>query len=387
MANEGITESDEMVRELRKRVDSIRTECQFADDYSIKISTLGTGGFLPELVFNVGQAFSSDAFYFLDENTNVELNLMKPVLLREFAMVSAVTVTLTALNGVLLDKEDMTNEYEAVDPDIPEDAPVDLTKAEYFIHDIAADMRRHLYCVLTLPHKHKRHLKNKDVMTLQIRYRDRNLLVRTVERTLTYADLPLKEVRTEEKDLIIAAEQHCRISAQKVLDVAAEYMKSLKRKSARDTISAGAAAIRDFFGHVGTLICEETLEYLLHQIEPILINLEHTERHLADLSVRWDDAWARLKAISSSLGREVPTAGGVYSEGGELFVPPQVDESLENLVSRLRDMYMALGLSTETIDSYKTVMRELQEKLDKLEEEGTDLQESRIWHVQFLQHK
>ena len=67
MANEGISESSELLMEIRRRVDLLRDECHFSGDYVVKFSTLGTGGFLPELIYDVGQAFSSDPFYFLDD--------------------------------------------------------------------------------------------------------------------------------------------------------------------------------------------------------------------------------------------------------------------------------------------------------------------------------
>jgi len=67
MANEGISDSAELLGEINKRIDSLREECHFEPDYVIKFSTLGTGGFLPELVYDIGQAYSSDPFYFLDD--------------------------------------------------------------------------------------------------------------------------------------------------------------------------------------------------------------------------------------------------------------------------------------------------------------------------------
>ena len=69
MANEGISDSAELLGEISKRVDVglLREECHFESDYVIKFSTLGTGGFLPELVYDIGHAFSSDPFYFLDD--------------------------------------------------------------------------------------------------------------------------------------------------------------------------------------------------------------------------------------------------------------------------------------------------------------------------------
>ncbi len=376
MANEGYTETEDMIRELRKSIRSLKKDNKFSEDYTVKLTTLGTGGFLPELLYDIGQTFSSDAFYFLEEGTSLELNLMKPVLLRDSALVSSVNVDIKTMHGVLLDKENMTNEYEQCNED--DSQTLDASSAHYCIHDIAADLQRHLVCILRLPSKHKKALKNKEIMTMKVKYRDRNLVMRTVQKTLSYIDLPPKNKNTLEKDIIIASEHETRLSAQKSLDRSADSMKKLDRASAKHSIQTGANYIRDYSEYIGTIVSEESYEYLLHKIDPLVANLDYCDRFLGDLSVRWDDAWARLKAMSSSLAREVPTASGVYLHGAELFVPQHVDERMDDLCSRLREMYVALGLSTETIDRYKTVMKELQEKLEKLEEEGGDFKETRI---------
>jgi len=75
MANEGISDSAELLAEINKRVDSLRDECHFQPDYVIKFSTLGTGGFLPELIYDIGQNFSSDPFYFLDDRCDESRDL------------------------------------------------------------------------------------------------------------------------------------------------------------------------------------------------------------------------------------------------------------------------------------------------------------------------
>ena len=376
MANEGITETDDMIRELRRHMDALREESHFPPDYTIKLATLGTGGFLPELLYNIGMAFSSDAFYFLNENTNLELNMMKPILLRQTALVSSLKIQLTALNGVLLDKSKMTNEYEPYNPDGND--VCDETKATYYIHDIASDMSRHLICYLRLPAKHKKTLKNKDVLSFQITFRDSNSLIRTVERTITYVELPIKEIKTLEKDIIVTAQHETRVMAQKTLNRCSDYMKRLDRTRSKGVLRTGGDNIRAYCEHVSTLISEECTEYLNHWTEPILANLEFCDKFLSDLAVRWDDAWARLKAMSSSLGREVPTAAGVFMEGAEMYTPLLIDERMDDLCSRLRAMYVAKGLSTETIDQYKTVMKELQDKLEQLEQEGHEYKETRI---------
>ena len=378
MANEGMVDSEELIREMEKRIFAVRTECRYNDDYTVKLSTLGTGGFLPELLYDIGKKFSSDAFYFLDEATNLELNLMKPVLLRDTALVTSLGVTVSTLNDVSLEPTGMSREFEVKESKSEGEKTPSTTSIEYYIHDIVADMQRHIICSITLPKKHKKVLKNKDIMNLVVRYRDRNLQIKTVEKSISYSDIPAKENQTLEKDIVILTEQDMRLMAQKSLNTAADFMKKLDRSRARGALQATAQTIREMLEKVSELVSQESQEYLTHKTDPILSNLDHYERILADVSVRWDDAWARLKALSSALGREVPTAIGVCADGAEMFIPPQIDERMEHLIARLRETYVAMGLSTETIDKYKTVVKELQLKLAKLEEEGEEVKETRI---------
>ncbi len=337
----------------------------------------GTGGFLPELIYDISQTFSSDAFYFLDENTNMELNLIKPVLLRQAAMVSNVHVSLAAVNGVTLDRQEMTNEYELLEPEGNNNNNVGVisdTQANYLIHDIAADMTRHLVCYVQLPAKHKKVLKNKDVLTLEVKFRDSNLQMRSQEYKVAYSSIPKHENKTDETNLITACEHEVRITAKKGLDRAANFMKKLDRARAKRSVQLAAEAIRTLCEYIAPLayISEETQDNFTHQVEPVLANLEYSEKFIVDLAVRWDDVWARLKAMSSCLGREVPTADGVFVEGTEPFQPKQVDDRMDNLAALLRDIYASKGLSTETIDNYRTVMKELQDKLEKLACEDMD---------------
>ena len=58
MANEGLTDTDTLTEEMNNHIDVVKDECQFDDDYTIKLATLGTGGFYPgnPLVWRIGRA-------------------------------------------------------------------------------------------------------------------------------------------------------------------------------------------------------------------------------------------------------------------------------------------------------------------------------------------
>ena len=87
---------------------------------------------------------------------------------------------------------------------------------------------------------------------------------------------------------------------------------------------------------------------------------------------RWDDGWARLKALRSSVSREVPTSGGIYPAGAELFPVPKMTDKMADMCIFLKDVYSSLGLSAGTIEQYHDVVRELQAKLHVNDEDDDD---------------
>lgn len=364
MANEGVIDTDDMIKEIRKRVHALKEECHFERDYAIKLCTLGTSGFLPELLFRVGQEFSSDAFYFLDESANLELNLMKPVLLRQSSLVSSVKVTVDALNGVVLDKAAMSSEYEQHERTAGGEVISNSTKATYLIHDICVGMERHIIFTLTFPIKHKKLLKGKDVLKIVVSHRNSTMEVREVEVLVPYEEVPRKEHQNREHDIAVTACQESRVLAHQTLDQTAALIMKLDRTHAKETLEAGVTQIRDYLEVISPMLTsEESHALLLAYVDPIVHNLENCSRFLMDYTVRWDDAWGRLKALSSSVAREVPTACSVYAEGADLFSSPKVEQKLDDLFQKLKDIYGAMGFPLDVLDRYFGVMKELEKKI------------------------
>ena len=358
MANEGMIETAPLLAEMRKRIGNIKKDCHYEDDYTIKMTTLGTAGFMPELIFDIGQAFSSDAYYFLDETSHLELNLIRPLVLRQVGMVSNVRIKVTGLNGVTLEKGEMNAEYR--DPERSSDDP---TVAYYVIHDMFADLRRHLTCSINLPPKHKKLLKDKDVCMMEIQYRDSQLTTHALEKKVGYADLPRKEVKNMEPNLLFYAKEESRSITYTALNTAADRMKKLDRKGAKKILSYAVASIREHCENMSLKLSEMNHADLVAHSEPMLLNMEHCNKIMGDFTVRWDDGWARLKALSSSLGREVPNAAGVFVPDSEIYTTQKINDKISEMCYKLTDIYKSHGLATTTLESYLDVMRELEKKL------------------------
>lgn len=363
MANEGVTESEDVIKEIRRRIKVIREECHFENDYVIKFSSLGTGGFMPELLYNIGHTFSSDAFYFLNEDASIELDLMLPILLKQNSAVDGLKVTITGLNGVQFDYSHMSKEYM-----VPESSETGNagSRQSFFIYDIAYASSRHIGCCLKLPHKHKKVLKGKEILKIEVSYRDAFLCSRTMEKVISYAEIPPKENKNDEACVLVTAKQECRLIACRALDKAAQLVAKLDRTTAKDTLQTAVRDLRSYFEYISNDFCtsEEGHIELSDWVDSLVTNLEKCDRFIGDFAVRWDDAWGRIKALQSSLSREVPSSTGVFADGAEIFCAPKVKERLHGLSDLLREMYIALGISVSTLDKYQKVVEELETKLD-----------------------
>ncbi|ELT98426.1 hypothetical protein CAPTEDRAFT_224679 [Capitella teleta] len=361
MANEGLIESSSMIEAIRRKINLLKDDCHYEKDYHVKISAMGTAGFLPEMLFDVGQTFSSDPYYFLEDGASLELNLMRPILLRKSSLVTNVKVNITTLNGVLLNNYSSSREFEAHDDDLVADS----TTKRYHVHDIACDMQKHFCCVLRLPHKHKKQLKGKEIMRIEVQFTDAKMTKHSVEKTVFYDEIPKKEANNVEQDVLMTARQCCRLQAQTAITVAAKYMKKLNRAAARSHLEDTMNEMRAYCEYVANFLTgEENYHDLMENyVEVLIANLEFCSKFLVDYMVRWDDAWGRLMALASSLGREVPTATGVYKEDAELFSAPKMQDKLTDLCARLRDIYASHGLCTDMLDQHIKMVKELEAKL------------------------
>ena len=207
-------------------------------------------------------------------------------------------------------------------------------------------------------------LKGKDVLQISVSYRDSALSPRTAELTLSYADLPAKEAQNDELAVVVTARQKMRARVVAGVSAAASSVGRLDRSSAVDQLRSTVDDLRNVQDSVMDDLDEESRTELTDWLEAAVTNVERSARLVADLAVRWDDAWGRLKALESSVSREVPTSAAVYVSGSELYQPPsKMKERLLEVSTMLKDMFVARGLDTDVLEQYQNVVEELEEKM------------------------
>jgi len=207
-------------------------------------------------------------------------------------------------------------------------------------------------------------LKGKDVLKVDVSYRDSSLTSRTAELTVSYAELPGKTTQNDEYCTLVTARQQIRCRVVRGLSAAAESVGRLDRSSAIELLRSTVDDLRSIHDVVMDDFGEESRLDLTEWLDAAVANVEHCQRFVGDLAVRWDDAWGRLKALESSVSREVPTSAAVYVAGSELFqAPSTMKERLVEVSSMLKDMYVGRGLKTDVLEQYQNVVEELEEKL------------------------
>jgi len=169
MPTVGVTEPEALVEEIRNKIASLREECYYTSDYTVRFMAASTGGFLPDVAHKISQTFGSDAMYYLNESNLLELGLVQPLVLRQTCFLSHVEVGVRALNGVTLDKERMRSEYRQNVSRVRSEQVEDDATTLYYIYDVAGDVPRVINCCLAIPQKKKRALKKKDVLRIQVK--------------------------------------------------------------------------------------------------------------------------------------------------------------------------------------------------------------------------
>ena len=402
MANEGITDSKKLISAVVKTIARLKKEYAYPDDYGIRITTLGTGGFLPQMIYDLGQAFSSDSFHIIEENSSMELSLFRPIYLKLVNNAHRLRIKALALNGITFNQDDLITEYknfpiDAADdadsddehrrnsppaspkhpspkqkkgkkkgakqppPKVPSVEEVPKNILEFYIHDMCKELQRHLGFVLELPKRHHKLLKGKEVMKLVINCRDVQFKEQTIEEVIMYEDLPVNAADNVEDSVVSIAQQHCRLLAMKAVDRSADCILKLDRINAKESLASGTTSIQDYTDSISNyLTSEDPFEFLTQFTQPILTNLECFEGLIGDYNVKWDDVWGRLKAFSSSLSRETPTATGVCADGAEMFETREIQKKLGRVCSLLFDVYRSKGIPTDTVDKYLSVVKELE---------------------------
>jgi len=202
------------------------------------------------------------------------------------------------------------------------------------------------------------------VLRVDVSYRDSQLSSRTAELTVSYADLPTKETQNDERAVLVASRQQIRSRVVGGVAAAARSVARLDRTSAVDVLRTTGDDLRNIHDSVMDDLGDESRLDLTEWLDAAVANVESCRQLVGDLAVRWDDAWGRLKALESSVSREVPTSAAVYVAGSELFqAPTAMRERLVQISTMLRDMYAARGLETDVLEQYQNVVDELEEKV------------------------
>ncbi|XP_066276342.1 uncharacterized protein [Branchiostoma lanceolatum] len=386
-ANQGITDAAELVREYNNKIAGL------GEGICLPISTFTIGDYRPKLLCEVAQNLGSDAFFWLSDDTDFEVDMMIPIFLRETCLVSNIRIALRTLNGVTFDILKMFSPFMVSCAEITDNK----TAAKYFIHDISADMLKHIPCSLLLPKDYKKTLQDKDVMEVHITYQDLENVEREICTKIPFKSTSLGEIMKNDRNEITErksksagvptkennhgnrhysgpptrirmdrSSKRLREPTQAQMYVVA-YADS-NRQSEMNVVQRAQQAIVKTAQEdcrmvtVGTINkAAEFVDYRDYSYSLRLVNggideikrIKSEVRTIADEDSRTivgnfaatmidslgycvtlledpkESDWARMKAMESSLANESPTAGGVFGGDKRPYLPPRVERSIQ----------------------------------------------------------
>ncbi|XP_019623392.1 PREDICTED: uncharacterized protein LOC109469329 [Branchiostoma belcheri] len=382
-ANQGITDAEELVREYNSKMAGL------GEGVCLPITSFTIGDYRPKLLCEVAQTMGSDAFFWLSDDTDFEVDMMIPIFLRETCLVSNIRIALRTLNGVTFDTLKMFSPFmvscvESNDKTV-----------KYFLHDISADMLKHIPCSLLLPKDYKKSLKNKDVMEVHIEYLDlenveREILTKIPFKSTSMAEilkndnhentgrngaLSAKEnngrrhnsgartpahirmdrrtrrlrVPTEAEMYVVAysdsnhqsdvnvvqraqqavvkiAQEDCRMVTVGTINRAAEFVDYRDYSYSLRLVNGGIDEIKRIKSEVRTITDEDSRTVVGNFAATMIDSLGYCVTLLEDPQ---ESHWARMKAMESSLANESPTAGGVFGGHNRPYLPPRVERSIQ----------------------------------------------------------
>ncbi|CAH1257152.1 Hypp1785 [Branchiostoma lanceolatum] len=346
IANEGITDADGIVSAFNSTIQQT-----FGSNFCLPISTLTIGDYKPDLLFEISQRLGSDAFFWINDMNTFETDMMIPFFLRETSLVSDVHVTLHALNGATFDVTKM-----ATDRMVAQTQQSDTSPVEYYIHDISADMAKHVPCYITINAKEKK-MQNTPIMEVHVTYRDYNNAPRELRLTITFINVTLAELRKKFKqqtksqdNTLIAymdsnvpmaitevtraetaiakiAQEEWRTTTVNTINKAAYYFDLDEIIMSKNAIQETTDYIVQRKTEVNTVVTGKPAVLMCDRADSMIEALGHC---LTVIGAGGSEGWQTMKTMSSSLANESPATGKIFPGEARPFAPPAMEAELEN---------------------------------------------------------
>ncbi|KAI8499587.1 hypothetical protein Bbelb_226380 [Branchiostoma belcheri] len=232
----------------------------------------------------------------------------------------------------------------------------DSSPVEYYIHDISADMAKHLPCYITM-HAQEKKMKDKPIMEVHVTYRDYNNAARELRLIITFTNVTLAELRKKSKqqttpsdNKVIAymdsnvpmaiteitraetaiakiAQEEWRTMAVLTIKNAADYFGKDEVIMAQDAIQETTNDIEQRKTEVNTVLSGQPAVVTCERADAMIEALDHC---LTIIDAGRPDGWNTMKTMASSLANECPTTGKIFPGEARPFAPPAMEAELEN---------------------------------------------------------
>lgn len=344
--NAGTTDTNSLIHEVRQNIRQMAPNFDESSKQWVTISVITTGTCISDHAYMLSKTCSSDAYYYINKDSDdPESELFLPVLLRKTAVAWNISYVVKTFHGLTF-----------IDNKCSKDNRIRLQRSfsnkgssaekAYFMYDFPAGNTRHLgICAKWYGPESVAYLSDTEVLfRLRVEFTNINGERFWQEQTVTKHDVLEAIDHKNEKACIAAYKHELQLVSCDVLRSAAEHVKTGKTEMSKAIMVGGQDNIKVLFQEFGEKSREEKSNEeiaLIHKYtKSVLDNLGDLIKTM-EQSVA-GETWNKMKALSTAIARESPSATDTLIDGDIICPMPNIDHmesggmktSLEYLVAK-----------------------------------------------------
>lgn len=298
---------------------------------------------MPSLVFSLVEHFSNEPFYFLDEGTDIEHELFRPLVIQRNTVAGPVKVIVEGQNRVKINKQRSTREYMSGLQDDSESEDEETKKAEtlsvaveYIIPEIIRGAEKAIGCVLALP---PRRQKTGCYVTVKMLCKDMGGAMH--EQVESVKEIPENEISTPSECLLSYTKVITREYSVKALKRSAYQLKRGNKVKSKFIMGSAVTKIKDTE--------EQIIKYVSGNVQTKLVEITRSCMKLLDEFQRMiettentGNTWGKMKQQQTSLSRQMPATTSAGPSAGIRF-PPEVQAKFLQMIHHISKAYVNNG--------------------------------------------
>lgn len=324
--NAGETDPKDLVHLTREKIRECRLPRDMLADLWVNISCVTTGSNFSQPLYLLSKMCGSDAYFYVDGSKNFpEADMLIPLMLRKMACAQMVSVSIRASNGALLETQKCSQEYSVRRRRGRE---VSRDTMAYFIHDLPSGIQKTFQISLDLEQFSSS--LDQDFLSVDVQYVDPLGVLYTVNKSVRRQEV-VSVASNKTKALEIMAKTAMHQLRQGLQNTCRQVATALEDFPDEDVKASVSVAVQTGKKEADTLAAE-----ILSQLEAgdlknefekfvkaVKANLSKLQSLVESSSTRNGQCWQYTKAVSSAIGRELPSVTNVVAQSAVVCPLPK----------------------------------------------------------------